>query len=219
MSKTPISTLVTIAPRGMSFHGHSLRRDLLGSPCRPEQDVCNCAECTPPGQEDRSARLAASAEVGQVECTPEFTDQQLCDWFEAQSETYLNYLYENFGANTPREAWAAHMHGKRTLRCACCDSTNLEQYCHLAPHPIFGCRNCGTELNMDGSVCVEQVDQVEQFQRWLETEARNALSSLEDPPELTGLDLYLHREGCEISLAHCRVATQLLMAFKLEQGA
>ena len=54
-----------------------------------------------------------------------FSDQQLCDWYEAQPETYLKYLYENFGANTPREAWAAHMDGKRTLRCACCDSTNL----------------------------------------------------------------------------------------------
>lgn len=129
MSKTQISTLVTIAPRGMSFHGHSLRRDLLGSPCRPEQDVCNCAECTPPGQEDQSARLAASAEVGQVE-----------------------------GTNA-----------------------------------------------------------LEQFQRWLETKAHksSALIQATEPRLCFAQDVYLDES---LVIAECRVATKLLMQFKLEQG-
>ena len=113
-----------------------------------------------PGQDDQGARLAASVQVDQVENT--FSDQQLCDWYEAQPETYLNHLYENFGANTPRQAWVAHMDGKRTIRCACCDSSNLEQFCHLAPDPVFGCRNCGTQLNVDGSVCAGRVDQAQE---------------------------------------------------------
>lgn len=169
----------------------------------------------PPGQQDQSARLAASAEVVQEGGT--FTDQQLCDWFEAQPETYLNYLYENFGANTPRQAWAAHMNGSRTIRCACCDSSNLEQFCHLAPDPIFSCRNCGTQLNLDGSVCVEPVDQVEQFQRWLETKAHksSALIQATEPRLCFAQDVYLDES---LVIAECRVATKLLMQFKQEQG-
>ena len=61
---------------------------------------------------------------------------------------------------------------------------------------------------------------LEQFQRWLETEAHDAYFAYENPPDdLRGQDLRLHLEGCEIAMFDCRVATKLLLAFKLEQGA
>ncbi|MDH0373585.1 hypothetical protein N7340_17750 [Comamonas aquatica] len=66
MSKPPIPTALTIAPRGKSFHGHTLRDDYLGLACRPKLDVCNCIECSPPGHQDLGASLAAPAPVDQV---------------------------------------------------------------------------------------------------------------------------------------------------------
>lgn len=66
MSKPPIPTVITIAPRGKSFHGHTLRDDYLGLACRPKLDVCNCIECSPPGHQDLDACLAAPAQVDQV---------------------------------------------------------------------------------------------------------------------------------------------------------
>ena len=150
MSTTSISTLVTIAPRGMSFHGYSLRHDFLGSPCRPKQDACNCAECTLPGQDDQSARLAASAEVDHLEGT--ITDEQLCAWHDAQSEEFLVDMYERFGADTPRQVWAAFKEGKRTLRCGHCDSARLEEFCHEPPFVRFSCKHCGCGMDKDLNV-------------------------------------------------------------------
>lgn len=153
-----------------------------------------------------------------------FSDQHLCDWYEAQPETYLNYLYENFGANTPREAWAAHMNGKRTLRCACCDSTNLEQFCHLAPDPIFMCLKCGTSLNVDGSVCVahsraDDAAYLAQYQRWLAERTNAAFEKLENLPEITSEDLALQHEGCRVEISQLGVAAGILMQFMAEQDA
>ncbi|WP_284335043.1 hypothetical protein [Comamonas sp. NoAH] len=153
-----------------------------------------------------------------------FSDQQLCDWYESQPETYLNYLHENFGANTPREAWAAHMNGKRTLRCACCDSTNLEQLCHQAPDPIFMCLKCGTSLNVDGSVCFAHshshgAASLEQYQRWLADRTNAAFETFENLPEITSEDLALQREGCSVEISQLAVAAGILMQFVAEQDA
>lgn len=66
---------------------------------------------------------------------------------------------------------------------------------------------------------VEGTNSLELFQRWLETAAHDALRAYENPPaDLSGQDLRLHLEGCEIALLDCRAATQLLMAFKVEQS-
>lgn len=61
---------------------------------------------------------------------------------------------------------------------------------------------------------------IDAFQRWLETAAHEAHFAYENPPaDLSGQDLRLHLEGCEIALLDCRAATRLLMAFKLERLA
>lgn len=152
-----------------------------------------------------------------------FSDQQLCDWYEAQPETYLNYLYTNFGANTPREAWAAHMDGKRILRCACCDSTNLEQFCHLAPDPIFMCLKCGTTLNVDGSVCSghsqsHDAISLDQYQSWLAERTNVTFREFENLPDITSEDLALERDRCLIKIDQLGVAAGLFAQFMAEQG-
>ncbi|MGJ7465288.1 hypothetical protein [Comamonas thiooxydans] len=70
--------------------------------------VCTSSISPSPGQQDQSARLAASAEVGQVE---------------------------------------------GTIHCPTCKSTDLQQFCHTAPDPVYSCGHCGTNLNADGSFC------------------------------------------------------------------
>lgn len=53
----PISTKLTIAPRGYSWHGQKLQKDLDGLPCRPA--------CPPPAHQVPSDSLAAPVEAGQ----------------------------------------------------------------------------------------------------------------------------------------------------------
>lgn len=59
---------------------------------------------------------------------------------------------------------------------------------------------------------------LEQFQRWLETKARNsaAVIGATEPRFSWSGDAYLDHS---LVIAECRVATKLLMQFKLEQGA
>lgn len=63
---------------------------------------------------------------------------------------------------------------------------------------------------------------LEQFQRWLENAAHAAHHAHGNPDDSvlgTATDLRLHRLSCELAIAECRVATKLLMAFKLEHSA
>ena len=71
-----------------------------------------------------------------------------------------------------------------------------------------------------------EVDQVvdtptlEQFQRWLENAAHAAHHAHENPADhvaSSSADLRLHRLGCEMVIAECRVATKVLMSFKAAQ--
>lgn len=59
---------------------------------------------------------------------------------------------------------------------------------------------------------------LEQFQRWLENKAHNsaAVISATEPRFSWSGDAYLDHS---LVIAECRVATSLLMQFKLEQGA
>lgn len=104
----------------------------------------------PPGQQDQSARLAASAEVGQVEGT--ITDEQLCAWHDAQTEEFLVDMYYRFGADTPRQVWAAFKYATRTLRCSHCDSARLEEFCHEPPYVRFSCQHCGCGMDKNLNV-------------------------------------------------------------------
>lgn len=36
---------------------------------------------------------------------PVTEDDRICAWYEAQSEETLSYLFERFGASTPRQCW------------------------------------------------------------------------------------------------------------------
>ena len=89
-----------------------------------------CASCpiSPlSGQEDQSARLAASAEVGQVEgttcsrcgyCHGSVTcvsDDEAVAWFDSQTEEFLAAL-PGYGEDgfTPRKAWNAFFAGNQT---------------------------------------------------------------------------------------------------------
>ena len=118
--------------------------------CAIADCLWNNDECSSPGQEDQSARLAASAEVGQVEGT--ITDEQLCAWYESLTDEYMTFLYEKYGANTPRQAWAADKHGTRTLRCSHCDSSNLEEFCHEPPFVRFRCQHCACGMDKELNV-------------------------------------------------------------------
>lgn len=68
-----------------------------------------------------------------------------------------------------------------------------------------------------------QVDQVEgthvleHFQRWLETKAHSSAAWVRSmaPLRVFAEDVFLEEE---LVIAECRVATKLLMQFKLEQG-
>lgn len=59
---------------------------------------------------------------------------------------------------------------------------------------------------------------LEQFQRWLETKAHDSAAWVHSMAEVRVFaeDVFLDEE---LVIAECRVATKLLMQFKLEQGA
>lgn len=58
---------------------------------------------------------------------------------------------------------------------------------------------------------------LEQFQRWLETKAHKSSAVIQatEPRHCFASDVYLDES---LVIAECRVATKLLMQFKLEQG-
>lgn len=108
MSKPLIPTALTIAPRGKSFHGHTLRDDYLGLACRPKLDVCNCIECSPPGHQDLDASLAAPAQVDQVGGTTDIYQ----DFFSSISALFSLSASHRYGSQEHR----ALMDGIAALR-------------------------------------------------------------------------------------------------------
>lgn len=58
---------------------------------------------------------------------------------------------------------------------------------------------------------------LEQFQRWLETRGHEADAAFDGEP-LNGDDYATHQWRCALMVNNCRIATSLLMYFKLEQG-
>lgn len=108
-----------------------------------------------------------------------------------------------------------------SITCAACGSTNTEPCCHPAEFCQAICNDCNKPLNADGSVWVEkQEPTLEQFQRWLEDKAHAAHAEYFNGPK--GETLAQEIERCRpitALLSRTRTATELLMLFKLEQGA
>lgn len=105
-----------------------------------------------------------------------------------------------------------------TITCSACGSTNTEFCCHPAEFCQAICNDCNKPLNADGSVWVDkQEPTLEQFQRWLENEAHTSAVAISStsPRYSWSRDLYLDHS---LVIAECRVATKLLMQFKLELG-
>lgn len=167
-------------------------------------------------------------------------DQRICDWFESQSEEFINDLMEKHGYDlTPRKAWEAFFGSPAaqesqsesvpapaeavqqvaTITCAACGSTNTEPCCHPAEFCQAICNDCNKPLNADGSVWVEkQEPTLEQFQRWLETEAHIVNSKYDEVLAGKGMS---GRDWNKLTkrLAYLRSGFALVMQFKLEQGA
>ena len=107
-------------------------------------------------------------------------DQRICAWYESQTEETLRDLQDRFDAQTPRQAWTA----------------------------FFNDFTPSADQGSGDSLAVPAVAQqgeciptLEQFQRWLETQAHQAYH---DGPTL----------ALEKRIARCRAATFLLMEFK-----
>lgn len=109
--------------------------------------------------------------------------------------------------------------GLGTITCAACGSTNTEPCCHPAEFCQAICNDCNKPLNADGSVWVEkQEPTLEQFQRWLETEAHIVNSKYDEVLAGKGMS---GNDWSKLTkrLANLRVGFALVMQFKLEQGA
>ncbi|WP_218243722.1 hypothetical protein [Comamonas fluminis] len=141
-----------------------------------------------PGQEDQSARLAASAEVGQVEGT--------IYWYRNEYKTSTGIWLVSGFCKMPR----------------CFPASGFDAI-EWRSVPCIGFDMGRGQSAMSSTLTLEQ------FQRWLETCAHEAFHAIENPPECSATDLALHREGCEIVIGQCAIATRALMSFKLERGA
>lgn len=109
---------------------------------------------------------------------------------------------------------AAAVQGQGTIKCAACGSTNTESCCHPAEFCQAICNNCNAPLNADGSLWVEKVEPtLDQFQRWLETEAHKA-NAIFDEAQVSGSTLDKLRWDLGQRVARCRAATKMLMEYK-----
>ena len=90
---------------------------------------------------------------------------------------------------------------------------------HLTPSNNVPGAKQGTadSLAAPGRVGAGGTHALEEFQRWLETKAHNSASWVRSmaPLRVFAEDVFLE---AELEGAECRVATKLLMQFKLEQG-
>ena len=122
------------------------------------------------------------------------TDDEVVAWFDSQSEEFLAALPGYEDGLTPRRAWNEFFSSSPATEAAPASS----------PAPVVAGQGEGTT--------------VEQFQRWLETKAHKSSSVIQatEPRFTFARDVYLDES---LVIAECRVATKLLMQFKLEHGA
>lgn len=195
----------------------------------------------PPGQKDQSARLAASAKVDQVEGTTsqsirKSSSRALPAGDLSGISTHLNPGGAD-GACADGAAGSLNLASETPSLTPALMAKYSTQYVSSSPNPAAMSGNSSPNpINptaaspsleaadlMTASAQVGKVESsnsLELFQRWLETAAHDAHRAYEDPPvDLSGQDLRLHLEGCEIAWLDCDVAMRLLMAFKLEHGA
>ena len=90
---------------------------------------------------------------------------------------------------------------------------------HTSPKsPLPGQEDQSARLAASAEVGQVEGTTLEQFQRWLETKAHKSSSVIQatEPRHCFASDVYLDES---LVIAECRVATKLLMQFKLELGA
>lgn len=144
-------------------------------------------------------------------------DQYICDWFDGLDENYIKELQAEVGVDiTPKKAWLAvfgagakPMPNKklpistRVTRLSPVPAQESQGDCVAAPAEVV--QGQGTPT-------------LEQFQRWLETRAHAAHARYFNGPEGETLAQELNRcRPFTLQISECRVATSLLMQFKLEQ--
>lgn len=143
-----------------------------------------------------------------------WTDQDLCDWFDGLSEDYIRSLIDLHDDHdlTPRKAFHYVFGDLDSQHCTC-------QACRLSLSPAPARKSQSESVAAPAEVGQGQdTITLEQFQRWLENKAHNsaAVIGATEPRFSWSGDAYLDHS---LVIAECRVATKLLMQFKLEQGA
>lgn len=90
---------------------------------------------------------------------------------------------------------------------------------HTSPiSPLLGQEDQSARLAASAEVGQVEGTTLEQFQRWLETRAHEALHA-QWPGQSANQSQADHEFCCNAMIHCCRHATALLMLFKLEQGA
>lgn len=120
--------------------------------------------------------------------------QRLEAWYESQTEETLRGLFDRFGAVSPRECWHAFFND--------CPPPAHEGRCDCLAAPAEAVQG----------VCTPTL---EQFQRWLETQAHTANQDLS--MGFINETQEQENERCRLLALHiagCRVATAMLMTFK-----
>lgn len=145
-----------------------------------------------------------------------WNDQDLCDWFDGLSEDYIRSLIDLHDDHdiTPRKAFHYVFGDLDSQRCTC-------QACRLSLSPVPAHKSQSESVAAPAEVGQGQgTITLEQFQRWLENKAHAARAEYFKGPQ--GETLSQEIERCRPFtdfIERARIATKLLMQFKLEQGA
>ena len=140
------------------------------------------------------------------------TDDEVVAWFDSQSEEFLAALPGYEDGLTPRRAWNEFFSSSPATEAAPASS----------PAPVVAGQGEGTTVEQFQRWLETKAHKsssvIQAFQRWLETKAHKSSSVIQatEPRFTFARDVYLDES---LVIAECRVATKLLMQFKLEHGA
>lgn len=144
-----------------------------------------------------------------------WTDQDLCEWFDSLSEDYIRSLIDLHDDHdlTPRKAFHYVFGDLDSQHCTC-------QACRLSLSPVPAHKSQSESVAAPAEVRQGQgTITLESFQLWLENKARAARAEYFKGPQ--GETLSQEIERCRPFtdfIERARIATELLMQFKLEQG-
>lgn len=143
-----------------------------------------------------------------------WTDQDVCDWFDNLDDDYIRSLIDLHDDHdiTPRKAFHYVFGDLDSQHCTC-------QACRLSLSPVPAHKSQSESVAAPAEVGQGQgTKTLDQFQRWLETRAHEASRAFDEAPAV-GDTKQDHQWPCSTLISSCRVATSLLMLFKLEQRA